>query len=86
MNAYSIVREPESGYRANAGICVLDSTRGCVLAFQSLDLVTWMLPQGGINREETPEQAGQMPQLDTSLLFLTYFMNLHGFRGTRNCL
>jgi hypothetical protein len=59
MNAFSIVREPEPGYRANSGICVFDPTRGCVLAFQSLDLVTWMFPQGGIIRGETPEQAGQ---------------------------
>lgn len=38
---YKVVCEPCAGYRANAGICVFDSSNGKVLAFERLDHHSW---------------------------------------------
>jgi putative (di)nucleoside polyphosphate hydrolase len=44
------------GYRANVGI-ILTNGRGQVLWARRLGQNAWQFPQGGIRRDETPEQA-----------------------------
>ena len=44
------------GYRANVGI-ILSNQKGQVLWAQRMGQDAWQFPQGGVNPDETPEQA-----------------------------
>src|SRR4030067_3098825 len=46
----------EDGYRANVGI-ILCNQSGLVLWARRVGQDAWQFPQGGIRRDETPEQA-----------------------------
>lgn len=59
MTTDGTLRDPQSGYRPNVGVCVCESEHGRVLAFQRLRKdKAWQFPQGGIDHGESAEEAG----------------------------
>ncbi|MEO1017388.1 MAG: RNA pyrophosphohydrolase [Pseudomonadota bacterium] len=54
-----VTTEPKSGYRQCVGIVLISATNSIWVGRRSdMNVESWQMPQGGIDRGETPEAAG----------------------------